>query len=104
MSYYAVIRDAGPRWVDGGIAAQPDMADHTAFMNGLADEGLVVVAGPLAGTETGRLRVLLVMDATTEGEIRHRLADDPWARDERLAIARAEPWNIIVGADRLLAP
>jgi uncharacterized protein YciI len=88
--------------VDGGIAAQPDVADHAAFMNGLADEGLVLLAGPLARTETGRLRVLLVMDANTEGEIRHRLADDPWARDERLAIARVEPSNIIVGADRLV--
>jgi hypothetical protein len=63
MSYYAVIREAGPGWVDGGIAAQPDVADHAAFMNGLADEGIVLFAGPLAGTETARLRVLLVSDS-----------------------------------------
>lgn len=101
MSHYAVVREAGPGWVDGGIAAQPDVADHAAFMNGLADEGVVLFAGPLAGTETGRLRALLVMDATTETEIRDRLADDPWTRNERLAIARIERWNLIVGADRL---
>ena len=104
MSYYAVIREAGSGWVEGGIAAQPDVADHAAFMNGLADEGVVLFAGPLAGTETARLRVLLVMDAPTEAEIRHRLADDPWARNERLAIARIEGWNLIVGADRLTVP
>jgi uncharacterized protein YciI len=101
MSHYAVVREAGPGWVDGGIAAQPDVADHAAFMNGLADEGVVLFAGPLAGTETGHLRALLVMDATTETEIRDRLADDPWTRNERLAIARIERWNLIVGADRL---
>jgi hypothetical protein len=76
MSYYAVIREAGPGWIDGGIAAQPDVADHAAFMNNLADEGLVLFAGPLAGTETARLRALLIMEANTEGEIRERLADD----------------------------
>lgn len=101
MSHYAVVREAGPGWVDGGIAAQPDVADHAAFMNGLAHEGVVLFAGPLAGTETGHLRALLVMDATTETEIRDRLADDPWTRNERLAIARIERWNLIVGADRL---
>ena len=104
MSYYAVIREAGPGWVDGGIAAQPDVSDHAGFMNGLADEGVVLFAGPLAGTETARLRALLVMVAPTETEIRHRLADDPWARNERLAIARIERWDLIVGADRLIVP
>jgi hypothetical protein len=104
MSYYAVIREAGPGWVDGDIAAQPDVADHAGFMNGLADEGVVLFARPLAGTATARLRALLVMVAPTETEIRHCLADDPWARKERLAIARIERWDLIVGAERLIAP
>jgi len=104
MSYYAVIREAGPGWIEGGIAAQPDVADHAAFMNNLADEGLVLFAGPLAGTETGRLRALLIMEANTEREIRERLADDPWVHTDRLAIARIEPWNLIVGTERLSAP
>ena len=104
MSYYAVIREAGPGWIDGGIAAQPDVADHAAFMNNLADEGLVVFAGPLAGTETARLRALLIMEANTEGEIRERLADDPWMHTDRLTTTRIEPWNLIVGTERLSAP
>ena len=43
-------------------------------------------AGPLAGTERGRLRALLIVDADDEDEIRRRLDDDPWARADRLAI------------------
>ena len=101
MSHFAVIREAGRGWADGGIAGQPDVADHAAFMNGLTAEGLVLFAGPLAGTETGRIRVLLVMDADGGDEIRRRLADDPWARDDRLAITSIERWSLIVGADRL---
>ena len=103
MSLYSVIRDAGPGFIDGGIAAQPDVADHAAFMNGLAEEGSVLFAGPLAGTETGRLRALLIMSADGEDEIRRRLHDDPWVRTDRLVITSIEPWNVIVGADRLAA-
>ena len=103
MSYYAVTRGAGPGWIDGGITAQPDLADHAAFMNELAAEGVVLFAGPLAGTETARLRALLIMNANSEREIRQRLAYDPWARTERLAITRIEPWQLIVGAERLSA-
>jgi uncharacterized protein YciI len=104
MSHFAVIREAGPGWADGGIAAQRDVADHAAFMNELADDGVVLCAGPLAGTENGRLRVLLVMEADSEREIRDRLAEDPWVRADRLALTRIEPWQLMVGANRLSAP
>jgi uncharacterized protein YciI len=101
MSLYCVIREAGPGFLDGGIAAQPDVADHAAFMNALAEEGVVLFAGPLAGTETSRLRALLIMSAGGEDEIRHRLDDDPWVLTGRLVITRIEPWQVIVGAERL---
>ena len=103
MSHYAVIREAGPGWTDGGIAGQPDVAGHSAFMTALADEGFVLLAGPLAGTEVARLRVLLIVDAASEAEIRHRLADDPWVQANRLTITSAEPWNLVVGGQRLPA-
>ena len=66
MSYSAVIREAGPGWNEGGIAAQPDVADHAAFMNDLADKGFVLFAGPLAGSENARLRALLIVDTDSE--------------------------------------
>jgi uncharacterized protein YciI len=83
MSAYAVIREAGPGWTDGGIADQPAVADHAAFMNDLADQGFLLFAGPLAGSEGGRVRALIV-DAHSEDEIRNRLADDPWVHSDRL--------------------
>jgi uncharacterized protein YciI len=75
--------------------------DHAGFMNALADDGFVLFDGPLAGTESGRLRALLIVDAETEDEIRRRLADDPWAHADRLVITNIEPWNLIVRAERL---
>jgi uncharacterized protein YciI len=101
MSYYAVIREAGPGWTEGGIAAQPDVADHATFMNELADEGFVLVAGPLAGTESGRVRALLIVSAANDDEIRQRLAEDPWVRTDLLVITSIEPWLPIVGTERL---
>jgi hypothetical protein len=105
MSLFAVTREAGPSWTDGkGAFEQPEVEKHAAFMSGLADEGLVLFAGPLAGTEHDRIRVLLVADAASEADIRLRLADDPWERAQRLATTGIEPWQLVVGADHLGAP
>jgi len=103
MSLFAVTREAGPAWIDGkGAFEQPGVNDHSAFMNTLADEGVVLFAGPLAGSEQGRIRVLLIADAPSEADIYRRLADDPWARTKQLATATVEPWSLFVGAERLL--
>ena len=101
MSYFAVIRKAGPAWSDGGIAEQHAMSDHAAFMNRLEEEGLVLFAGPLAGADQGRVRVLLIVSADSEVEIERRLADDPWTISERLKITSIQRWNVFVGAERL---
>jgi uncharacterized protein YciI len=101
MSYFAVIREAGPAWRDGGIAAQPALDDHAGFMNGLADDGLVLFAGPLAGSEHDRLRALLIVKAETEADIHRGFANDPWTIADRLKITSIEPWNVFVGAERL---
>src|SRR4051812_7164668 len=102
MSYFAVIRQAGPAWTDGkAITVQPAVSDHAAFMNALADEGVLLFGGPLAGSEHSRLRALLIMNAESEAEIHRRLADDPWVPTGQLMTASIEPLNIFVGADRL---
>jgi uncharacterized protein YciI len=102
MSYFAVIREAGPTWIDGqGAFGQPGVNDHAAFMNALADEGLVLLAGPLDGSEQGRIRVLLIGNALSDDEIGRRLADDPWERAQRIITVSIEPWNLLVGATKL---
>jgi uncharacterized protein YciI len=102
MSLFAVTREAGPSWTDGkGAFEQPAVNDHATFMNNLADEGFVLFAGPLAGSEHDRIRVLLIAEAGTETDIHRRLAEDPWARTGRVVTTRIELWNLLVGADRL---
>jgi uncharacterized protein YciI len=102
VSLFAVIREAGPSWSEGkGAFEQPGANEHAAFMNGLVDEGFLLFAGPLAGSEHDRIRVLLIADAASKMDIDRRLTDDPWARTQRLTTTSVEPWNLLVGADRL---
>ena len=100
MSTFAVIREAGPGWQDGGIYEQPDVAEHATFMDALAESGFVLLAGPLAGTEHGRVRVLLIVNAKDEDQIHRQLADDPWVATEQLLTVSIEPWRILAGAQR----
>jgi uncharacterized protein YciI len=98
MSYFAVTREAGPGWIVGtGAREQPGADDHAVFMNGLAEQGFVLLAGPLAGSHNGRLRALVIVEAESEAEIRTRLAEDPWAVTECLTTTSIEPWSLIVG-------
>ena len=104
MSHFAVIRDAGPAWTEGmGAFEQPGVEEHAAFMSSLVDERLVLFAGPLAGSEHGRIRVLLIASSDTEAAIHDRLAADPWSRAQRLVVTSVEPWNVLAGADRISA-
>ena len=72
---------------------QSDWLEHAAFMDGLVDDGIVVLGGPLAG----ELRVILVVDATSEDEVRAQLARDPWAVT-RLVIESVDAWTIRLDA------
>ena len=90
-----MIRTRGPAWREGEpLEGQPDWGAHAIFMNALAHEGFVALGGPLAGTPD----VLLIIRATSEEEIRARLAADPWALSDLLRVARVTPWTLRLGS------
>jgi hypothetical protein len=70
-------------------------------MNQMAEAGFVLFAGPLAGSEWGRVRVLMIAVASSDAEVRSRLEGDPWVASQRLVTSSVETWMPIVGADRL---
>jgi hypothetical protein len=70
-------------------------------MNELAELGVVLLAGPLDGSEHDRIHALLVVEADGPADVHQRLADDPWARSRQLRTASVTPWNVFVGAERL---
>jgi len=96
MRYFALIRGAGPTGATAGIAAQPAVDDHAGFMNALAEEQFVLLASPVADTDRGRLRVLLVVRADSEVEIRDaslmtRRRSHDSSRSRASSPRRAEP-------------
>jgi uncharacterized protein YciI len=94
MALFAVVqRQHGPKWdLSKPMEEQVLWPEHAAFMNGLVDQGFVLLGGPV-GDEG---RVLLIVRASDEEEIRATLAEDPWSED-LLLIASIEPWTIRLG-------
>ena len=84
------VRRSGPEWDPATpLREQSDWDAHAAFMNGLVDEGFVVLGGPLSDEH----RVVHVVEAESEEQIRAKLARDPWS-GSHLVVDTIDPWTI----------
>lgn len=93
MIYYAVTLEQAEGWDDRLPRRQQKQWDeHAAFMDGLADDGFVILGGPLGD---GR-KVLLIFAAENEQEIATRLANDPWTPLRMLRTTAVERWEILL--------
>lgn len=68
---------------------------HASYMDDLVGTGFVVLGGPLADEH----RVLLVVQAESEGAVRDALAADPWS-ETHLRVDSIEPWTIRLDSRR----
>ena len=66
--------------------------EHANFMDGLVDEGFIVLGGPLEGDR----ETMHVVEADTEEAIRERWATDPWFVNGMLTPVRIERWTILL--------
>ena len=91
MANFAVRLAHGSGWDRSRQIRDQDAWDqHAAFMDGLVDDGFIILGGLVGdGEET-----LHVVEAADEKEIRARLAEDPWALAGPLRIAAIEPWAL----------
>jgi uncharacterized protein YciI len=91
MASFAVTLVHGPRWDSARPIRQQDGWDeHAAFMDGLVDEGFLIVGGPLGDGQ----RTLHLIVADDESSVAARLAADPWATGDLLRIGSIEPWAL----------
>ena len=89
--YYLVELANGPDYDTSRERREQDGWDeHASFMDGLADEGLVAMAGPI-----GDGNVLQIMAAANEDEIMARLSQDPWF-ETVLTVVSIRPWEVWV--------
>ena len=91
MANFAVRLVHGPDWDPSRQIREQDGWDqHAAFMDGLVDDGFVILGGPVGTGE----QTLHVIEAADGNDIRARLARDPWASAGLLQIGAIEPWPL----------
>lgn len=91
MPNFALTLVHGPGWDSARpIREQAGWAGHAAFMDGLVEDGFIILGGPLGdGTRT-----LHVIEAADECQVRQRLGQDPWAVAGLLQVGSVEPWAL----------
>jgi len=88
--FLVVVRRTGPQWdASRPLEEQSGWSAHAAFMDGLVDEGVIVLGGPLADEQ----RVVHVVEAGSEGAVRATFARDPWS-ETHLVVDTIDPWTI----------
>ena len=88
--FLVTIHRSGPEWdASRPLEEQSGWDEHASFMNGLVDDGFIILGGPLSD----EYRVVHVVEAESEVAVRERLAQDPWT-ETHLVVAAVEPWTL----------
>jgi uncharacterized protein YciI len=97
VGYFLVFRSKGPSWDHSKRRREQEGWDeHAAFMDGLVEDGFVVMGGPVGDGEGDD--TLQVVEAESEEAVRERINDDPWGED-MLATKSVEPWQVWLRRD-----
>jgi uncharacterized protein YciI len=80
-----------PGGVSKGLRDQELFDEHARFLDGLVDEGFIILGGPLDERD-----VLLVVQGETEAAVRSRFAADPWIENGMLTLTAIRPWTIFL--------
>lgn len=91
MAYHLLRLARGPAWdYSRGRRDQVGWDEHAAYMDRLADHGVIVLGGPVGpGDGTDAVHVV---DAYDEA-VRALFGADPWA-NTLLTIKNVEPWSV----------
>jgi hypothetical protein len=95
--YFLVENAKGPAYDHSrGRREQDGWDEHADFMDGLVEDGFIVLGGPMG--ESDGDNTLLVIDAPDEESVRTRLAEDPWS-ETILSIDSVRPWSVWLRAE-----
>jgi uncharacterized protein YciI len=93
MNTYIVISSAGPnRDHEKGTREQAYWDEHEPFIDGLVDDGFILLGGPLVDEGGG----VLVVVAGSEAEVREKLERDPWYQHGILTLESIRRWQIFI--------
>jgi uncharacterized protein YciI len=95
-TYLVLLRRSGPEWDPAKpMEEQSDWPAHAAYMEELVERGFIILGGPLADEH----RVVHVVEAGSEDDIRATYARDPWA-GSHLEVDTVDLWTIRLDARR----
>ncbi len=93
MALFVVRLERGGPWdFARDMREQAGGEEHARFMDGLVEDGFILLGGPL---ENGR-DTLHIVEAESEAAIRERLAEDPWSPNGMLRPASIERWTVLL--------
>ena len=93
MARYVVRVERGGPWDwSHDMREQAGWDEHASYMDGIADEGFLLMAGPLEGDR----ETLWIVEADSEEAIRRRMTEDPWASNGMLRPVRVERWEVVI--------
>jgi uncharacterized protein YciI len=89
-TFLVLLHRSGPDWNPSlPLEEQSGWPEHAAFMDGLVDDGFMILGGPLAD----EVRVAHVVEADSEDAVRATFARDPWS-ESHLQVASIDPWTL----------
>jgi hypothetical protein len=89
-TFHVVLRRAGPEWdAAQPLEGQSGWDAHASFMDGLVDDGFILLGGPLETDD----RTVHVVEAESEDAVRATLARDPWS-GTHLVVDAVERWTL----------
>jgi uncharacterized protein YciI len=89
-TFHVVLHRSGPEWDPSRpLEEQSGWSAHASFMDGLVDAGFIILGGPLAD----EYRVVHVVEAESEADVRATFARDPWS-ETHLRVDAVDPWTL----------
>jgi len=86
------LRRGGPWDWSKDLRQQEGWDRHAAFMDGLVEDGFILLGGPLEGERD----TFHIVRAESKEAIRNRLAEDPWAPNGMLTPVAIERWTLLL--------
>jgi len=88
--FLVILRRSGPEYDHSRpLEEQSGWLEHAAFMDGLVEDGVIVLGGVL-GDE---VRTAHAVEAVSEEAVRETLDRDPWS-GSHLVVDSIDPWTI----------
>jgi uncharacterized protein YciI len=88
--YLVVLSRTGPEWDRSKrLEDQSGWPAHAEFMDGLVEDGVIVLGGPLED----EIRTAHAMEAKSAEQIRAIFARDPWS-ESHLRVESVDEWEI----------